>query len=274
MRPTGRPTLKAEWGGSSNSCTYSTDAGAARSVALSPLLSQSLSLSMSCCSHAPVASAKGRQRQWRSWMGVQPADNFPCKSKIGFARASVMGPASADKCRQLPTVFGCTICSIKISERTKFVGGNRSQSAPGNPLPSLLSFFRACLCCCLCLFLYPLNAFCAHFEIVAHLHFWFDLVVVFFSPPASSPIQLCFDFVLPWADSFFLFVGFWKKHGNLIEKSTRFGKSSLETFARVCKVNLYICKYMYVYDMCVYILYVYLFFSFADISLKFWRTDV
>lgn len=229
----------------------------------------SLSLNPSLCLWVAAATRqlpapKGGKDSAQMKGGMQPADNFPCKSKIGFARASVMGPASADKCRQLPTDFGCTICSIKISERTKFVGGNRSQSAL-----SLRSFLRACLC----LFLYPLNAFCAHFEIVAHLHFWFDLVVVFFSPPASSPIQLCFDFILPWADSFFLFVGFWKKHGNLIEKSTRFGKSSLETFARVCKVNLYM--QIYIRYVCVYrILYVYLFFSFADISLKFWRTDV
>lgn len=245
------------------------------------LYSLSLSLSMSCCSHAPVASAKGRQRHCTEGdeekpggeKGVQPADNFPCKSKIGFARASVVGPAS--ECVQTSADNSPQTLGVLRVYRYKNIRTN--QICRWQPLtvfhlqpsaPSLRSSaaLGPCLCCCLCLFLYPLNAFCAHFEIVAHLHFWFDLVVVFFSPPASSPIQLCFDFVLPGADSFiflfFWFVGFWKKHGNLIEKSTRFGKSSLETFARVCKVNLYMQIY-------VCILNVYLFFSFADISLKF-----
>lgn len=202
-------------------------------------------------------------REARGEKGVQPADNFPCKSKIGFARASVVGPAS--QCVQTSADNSPQTLGVLRVYRYKNIRTN--QICRWQPLtvchlqpfaPSLRSStaLGPCLCCCLCLFLYPLNAFCAHFEIVAHLHFWFDLVVVFFSPPASSPIQLCFDFVLPWADSFiFLYFFGLSVSGKSMEiwlKSrldlAKVHSKHLPEFAK----SIYICKYMclFVFQLC------------------------
>lgn len=107
----------------------------------------SLSLSMSCCSHAPVASAKGRQRQCTEGDEEKPGGRRGCSPQTIFhanQKSALPGhllwaqPASV--CRQVQTTphrlwVYYEYIGIKISERTKFVGGNRSQSATCNPLP-------------------------------------------------------------------------------------------------------------------------------------------
>lgn len=188
MRPTGRPTLALNEGGSV------TGEGGVATVALIAQMrvqhSVVLALSVyelqqprASCQRQRAAQKGTKRSEGVEGRGVQPADNFPCKSKIGFARASVVGPAteqtSADNSPQ----------TLGVLRVYRYKNIQTNQICRWQPLTvcHLQPSAPSLLCCPRALsLLLSLSIFIS-----------IKCILCTFRNRGTSPIQLCFDFVLP-----------------------------------------------------------------------------